>query len=217
MASLRSTRDGLGGEELGQPGSQVSDVWVTGSVISDSLISGANIYATTDIIGENVYGDTVVSGPTVKATTVQGTTVSGTTVMGTIVSGTTIAGVNISGTNIGGTTFSGTTAVVTNISGATFSGTGFNNAEGELQSVSVGSPNSVYGAIIQAGSGLTTAGSTIWIVYPTAYTGQPSVNVTNITTVAKTLAIGSNTIGVGSFQAESEDASEEFCWIAVGL
>lgn len=41
-----STRDGLGFEELGQAGSQFSSLWMTGSLLSEDQISGANIYST---------------------------------------------------------------------------------------------------------------------------------------------------------------------------
>jgi len=37
--------DGLGGEELGQAGSQPSQLWLTGSVTSESQISGLNVFA----------------------------------------------------------------------------------------------------------------------------------------------------------------------------
>lgn len=43
--AFNSTVDGLGGEEIAQPGSQVSSIWVTGSIVSQSLISGLNIFA----------------------------------------------------------------------------------------------------------------------------------------------------------------------------
>jgi len=45
--------DGLGGEELGQAGSQPSATWVTGSITSESQISGSNLYAGTNIEAGN--------------------------------------------------------------------------------------------------------------------------------------------------------------------
>ena len=36
--------DGLGFEEIGQAGSQPSQIWVTGSIVTDSIISGLNVY-----------------------------------------------------------------------------------------------------------------------------------------------------------------------------
>lgn len=41
--------DGLGGEELGQAGSQVSSLWMTGSIVSESTISGASVHGTGDV------------------------------------------------------------------------------------------------------------------------------------------------------------------------
>lgn len=46
--------DGLGGEELGQAGSQPSNVWITGSLTSQSQISGANVYAGTNVEATDV-------------------------------------------------------------------------------------------------------------------------------------------------------------------
>jgi len=49
-----STVDGLGFEEIGQPGSQISNVWVVGSVVSQSLISGAQIFSTGSVLGARI-------------------------------------------------------------------------------------------------------------------------------------------------------------------
>lgn len=43
--------DGLGGEELGQPGSQVSSLFMTGSLTTDSQISGLDVFAQGSVIG----------------------------------------------------------------------------------------------------------------------------------------------------------------------
>ena len=63
-----STRDGLGYEELAQPGSQVANVFMTGSVVTDSFVSGANVYSTANLHGEDVIGDTSISGAAVYST-----------------------------------------------------------------------------------------------------------------------------------------------------
>ena len=58
MATLR---DGLGGEELGDAvdaGSKVNQLWITGSVTSESQISGANVYANTNVECSNILGTT---------------------------------------------------------------------------------------------------------------------------------------------------------------
>ena len=46
--------DGLGGEEIGQAGSQVSQIWITGSIVSDDTIKGVNISGTTAVRGASV-------------------------------------------------------------------------------------------------------------------------------------------------------------------
>lgn len=51
-----SLRDGLGYEEIGQPGSQVSNIWVTGSIVTQSHVSGANVYSTADVLGVKLSG-----------------------------------------------------------------------------------------------------------------------------------------------------------------
>lgn len=74
MAGLN---DGLGNEELGNLGSQVANVWVTGSVVSQSQISGLDVFAAGSaqavrVIGTQVYG-TTVSGTTAFLTNASGT------------------------------------------------------------------------------------------------------------------------------------------------
>ena len=175
--------DGIGNEELNQPGSQVAQLWLTGSVIADGIISGANIYSTADIKGVSVYGTTVVSGATVK--------------------GTTIIGENVYGT--------------TTVSGATVKGTTVNNANGTLQSTSIGSNTAVYGAKIQAGSGVL-ASSSAWIVYPIAFTAKPVVIASAAEgNVGSYTAVPLANISVGSFQASGGAPVGQFSWVAVGI
>jgi len=57
-----STTDGLGYDELGQAGSQVASTYLTGSVITDSFFSGANVYGTTSVEGATVRGTTLSGG-----------------------------------------------------------------------------------------------------------------------------------------------------------
>ena len=58
MASMNSTIDGLGFEEMGQPGSQVADIWVTGSIVTETYVSGPILYATV-ISGLNVSAGSI--------------------------------------------------------------------------------------------------------------------------------------------------------------
>ncbi len=53
--------DGLGFEEMNQAGSQVANIWLTGSFTSQDQISGANVYGGTSVQSANVIG-TVMSG-----------------------------------------------------------------------------------------------------------------------------------------------------------
>jgi len=56
MAQGTNMRDGLGGEELGQPGSQVSNVWLTGSVVTTS-----NIFAAGSVVASGATFSDVLS------------------------------------------------------------------------------------------------------------------------------------------------------------
>lgn len=62
----RSLVDGLGGEELGQAGSQISNLWLTGSIVSESNISGANVYSTANIVagGDITAGSSIFTSAT---------------------------------------------------------------------------------------------------------------------------------------------------------
>lgn len=120
---------------------------------------------------------------------------------------------------ISGTNVYGSTAVTTPLlSVTTISGTNIVNAEGELQSASIGSGTAVYGAKVQAGSGALSAGSVAWIVYPVAYTGTPSVDVTNMTSISTNgIMVTAGSLNAGSFYVEGETASDEFSWQAIGI
>lgn len=130
----------------------------------------------------------------------------------------------ISGNNIYATTAVTTPTVVatTTLSGAAvnatnISGTDIINAEGELQSVSIGSATAIYGAKIQAGSETLSADSGAWVVYPVAYSNSPIVTVTNLTTVSSDVNVLIGSLNAGSAWIEGETAADEFSWIAVGI
>lgn len=46
--------DALGFEEIGQAGSQPSNLWLTGSIVAESHLSGADVYATDKLQGAQV-------------------------------------------------------------------------------------------------------------------------------------------------------------------
>lgn len=91
MASTQSTIDGLGFEEMGQPGSQAADVWIAGSIVAQSdIITAGNVSGA----GNAQFGASI-SGTQVNATNVIGATY----VSGALVKGTTISGINIVNTD----------------------------------------------------------------------------------------------------------------------
>jgi len=105
------------------------------------------------------------------------------------------------------------------ISGTTIFITGSVQAQGHyLPYASIGSPVSEEQTLIQAGSGATSAGSTVWLVYPTAYSKVPSVVVTPAKVAANadyTLTTGS--ITTGSIQLFSLGAGAvNFYWQSIG-
>ena len=97
MSSFNSTIDGLGNDELNQPGSLAANEWITGSIYA-----GGNVYSTGgNISGGNVYAKTAVQAPTLSVTTLSGTNVyAKTTVQGeNVVGDTTVSGADIFVTN----------------------------------------------------------------------------------------------------------------------
>jgi len=87
-----------------------------------------------------------------------------------------------------------------------------------LPFASIGSPVSKVQTLVQAGSGATGAGSTVWLTYPTAFSSTPTVAVTSAKQAANedyTFTTGSVT--AGSIQIFSLGAaSQDFYYIAVG-
>jgi len=161
---------------------------------------------------------TMVDGLGREEVSPSGLTVSGTALaqsmymLGSLTTINQISGANIYSTGaLKGENVYGDTVV----SGATVKGTTVNNTDGELQSVAVGSPSSVFGAYIQAGSGTLDSDSGLWLTFPTAFTGQPTVVVSNITSISSVVSVGS--VSTGSCMAFGETAADEFSWIAVGL
>ena len=143
MPSLLSTRDGLGFEEIGQTGSQLSDIWVTGSIISQDMISGANLYATTAMQAPTIVATTAISGLRVLTGSFIGAVHSGVTALFTNVT----ASTGLSGTNL-----NVTTAVATTFSGAQMVLTGSANAVTINASTSFSGPTIALDTALIAGS-----------------------------------------------------------------
>ena len=180
--------DGLGFEELGQLGSQVASLWATGSINSDSQISGANLYATTAMRSVTVVGTTLVSGATLVGTNISGVT-------------------SVRSVTIQGTTVSGGNAIFAVIAIA---------SSRVLSAAATGSP-STWGRLAQAGSAVTSAGSNVWVVYGTAFSAVPQVVATVHGTADVTLSrvTGSDAAGSAFFISQG-GASAEFSWMAIG-
>lgn len=127
--------------------------------------------------------------------------------------GTSVNVSNVQAANVyGNSSISGATVKADYISGGQIR----INDEGILHSTSIGSPTSVYGAKIQAGSGALSAGSDGWIVFPTAYTGVPTVNVSNRTNLAY-MQVVAGSINAGSAYLLGATASDAFSWVSVGI
>jgi len=83
-----------------------------------------------------------------------------------------------------------------------------------LSPVGIGSPTT-WGKWIQAGSGVTSAGSVNWIVFGTVFPSIPKVTVTSYDDSAPVTFVGSP-IKTGSVHIISSAASQRFSWIGVG-
>jgi len=146
--------------------------------------------------------------------------VSGTT---NIVYGTHISGIDVIAQEISGTNVYADTNVVADrlygdefISGLLIKGSTINNDDGTLKSVSIGSGTAVYGASVQGGSGVL-ASNDAWIVFPTAYTGIPTVTTQNRDDLDADLHLVNGSITIGSFYVLGTNASDNFSWMAVGI
>ena len=102
----------------------------------------------------------------------------------------------------------------TTISGTTLKGTTITNSNGNLESSKVGTS---FGAMIQGGSAALGAGSNVWVVYDTAFTGAAIPVATDMTSAGQALLIPVGSLSAGSFYIEGPTASDEFSWIAIGI
>jgi len=85
----------------------------------------------------------------------------------------------------------------------------------EFATIKTGSP-SVGGNALQFGTGDTSAGSILWVVFGTAFKAAPSIALTTIGATANGTSVIGSPVVVGSFLAVSEVASQPFHWIAAG-
>lgn len=83
-----------------------------------------------------------------------------------------------------------------------------------LSPAGLGSPTT-WGAWVQAGSGVTSAGSVGWVVFGTPFSTVPKMVVSSWDDGAPVSFAGSP-VGAGSVRVSSVGASQRFSWIAVG-
>ena len=83
-----------------------------------------------------------------------------------------------------------------------------------LSPAGTGSPTT-WGRFIEAGSGATSAGSVLWVVFGTSFTIIPMVTATSHNTPTPVSFSGSP-ITAGSVRIVSSVASSNFSWVAVG-
>ncbi len=182
--------DGLGFEEIGQAGSQVAAVWITGSIVSQNDISGVNVYATTAIqtatfSGTNIYAQTLIQGDTL---------------LGDVVT----SGLVISG---GAARLGIVTA------------TSFADATGSVRGANLGSPT-LYRAFVQAGSFATSAGSAATVLFGKQFsTADYAIAISPLNFYAGAGSVApyaSGTRNVSGCEAVGA-ASTSYDYVAVGI
>lgn len=102
-----------------------------------------------------------------------------------------------------------------NVTGSIVSSAGVESSVGLLSAVGTGSPT-VFGKMIQAGSGATGAGSDIWVSYGTAYSAVPPSVVVSHAEGKEAIFVEAGSIVAGSFYVQTVSASQVFTWISVG-
>ena len=83
-----------------------------------------------------------------------------------------------------------------------------------LSPAGTGSPT-VWGKIVQAGSGATGTGSNAWVSFPTAYSSAPFVMASQAETL-EAIHVPAGSWNAGSFYVETTSASQTFSWMAMG-
>ena len=119
-------------------------------------------------------------------------------------------------TNIYATTISGTTLQGTYISGTDVRFTASTVAGKLVSSAGTGSASLTWGRFIEAGSSSLSAGSSVWLVFPTAFTVAPFIQLQSLTTAGNNDLWVSGTRVAGSVFVMGKTASEAFNWLAIG-
>lgn len=92
------------------------------------------------------------------------------------------------------------------------------NAEGELQSVAIGSTTTqIYGGIVNAGSGTLGAGSNLAVKFGITYTSVPHVVVSYLNEPPSVGVITGSDVTTTGFEALGDTASKKFNWVSIGV
>lgn len=194
------------------------------NAIGTTAVSGANAFFT------NVVASTSLSGATANVTTVVATgTISGATLQGnnTVLNGSIVLAGNVSGAGTlqfgGNAVLAGSIVLAGNVSGAgtlqlggnvTMAGSAVLNGRVATSAGVAAGPR--WGAAIQAGSDVTSAGSIAWVVFPTPFTAAPFTLVAGNQGEGGTVFAVSGTVSAGSALVISSAASKNFNWAAFG-
>lgn len=182
--------DGLGFEEIGQAGSQPSAIWVTGSIVTESVISG------TDLAAANT-----ISGGTAGIRTAGSITALGGLIVSKAISG---QNIDIAGSAVA-KVIEDSRGAVTSVAMASGNAYGHDAAAG------------TYGQIVQAGVVTISAGSECWAIFPKRFGGSYVIVGTQMTT-HECGSTGLTTSGlrhVGSCLLIGQ-AGANYDWIAIG-
>ena len=100
-----------------------------------------------------------------------------------------------------------------------FVGAGINvttaTSAGKLVSaVGTGSPSLTFGKWVQAGVGVTDAGSAAWHVYPTAFAAAPTAVLVSSTETNEAVLAPAGSFAAGSLYVETPTASQSFSYAA---
>src|SRR3990167_5561262 len=175
-------------------------------IIGDVQLSGLDVFAAGSVQADVIVGDVRISGLDVFA-------------VGSVQADKIVGDVQLSGLDVFAAGSVQADVIVGDvvISGVNVYAAGSTLAAGRrLSSAGTGSPV-VWGRLVQAGNGTTSAGSILWVAFPVAFSAAPFVALTiaNDDDGDVGTLLGSSLVA-GSVRVVSGGASKNFNWIAVG-
>lgn len=172
------------------------EVGAVSTTLSINSPTGSAVFAT--VSGGHLYGTGSVLTAEGQFTTLKATT-------GTV-------------TTLGTTTATIATSVNTLTSGGQISVAGsILSNDKRLSPVGAGSPTMTWGLLYEVGSDATGAGSSVWLVFPTAFSATPKcVQVEGIETAGDYAWAPAGSWQAGSCYVETKTASQAFSWTAIG-